>query len=374
MTQLLTHSRIDAFKVCRRKHWFSYEMGIRRESEGKALRMGSAFHDAVECLANTGDLAAACQRIYAKYEAMPDLADEQEWTYERETVLRLVCGYEWRWSHDELQHIAPEREWRLPLLNPQTGHASKTFDLAGKIDDIVGLPDGRIAVMETKLLSEELDDDSPLWKRLRIDHQISMYVNAARRLGYSADCVLYNVARKPTIKPTEIAILDDLGCKVVLDAKGERVRTQKGIWRQTGDKEQGYVLQTRPMTAGEWGDKLSDDIASRPDWYFARKEIPRLDVDLERYEAELWDIQKVMRDAQLNDRHYRTCNKETCAWCGYFDMCSTGWQSSDALPEGFVKLVQLHPELDLGGLSNGYSNAPAGTGKETEPATCAATT
>jgi hypothetical protein len=161
------------------------------------------------------------------------------------------------------------------------------------------------------------------------------------------DCVLYDVARKPTIKPSAIPQTDELGAKIVLDSSGFRARTDKGQWRQTSDSAKGYVLQTRLMTPEEWGDKLSNDIAERPDFYFARNEVARLDCDLEAYEFELWEIAQTMRDAQTNDRHYRTVSKNTCDYCAFFSLCTSGIDAGkDALPEGFVRVEDVHPELE----------------------------
>jgi hypothetical protein len=365
--QVLTHSRIDTFKVCRRRHWYAYELGIRRDTDGKARRMGSAYHDGIEALATTGSLDLACQRVYGRYDSQPDVFNEQEWLYERETVLRLICGYDWRWQDEPLNYVAAELPWKRRLINPATGAASKVFELAGKIDGIVALADGRGAVIEHKCLSEDLGSDSPLWRRLRIDHQISLYVLMARELGHRADCVLYNVCRKPTIKPTNIPVLDELGAKIVLSEFGTRVKTDRGQWRQTGDTARGFVLQTRPMTEAEWGEKLAEDIVLRPEFYYARREIARLDIDLNRYAAELWQIQKTIRDAQNHDRHYLTCNRNTCEFCDYFDICCSGQDvTSGALPEGFVKLEDLHPELE-GTFNDTYQESAAGptAGEET---------
>lgn len=344
--QLLTHSRQDSFKTCRKKHWFSYELGVRSATDAKALRMGSAFHDAVEQLSKGLPLDDACAVVYGRYEDMPEHYEPSDWGYERETVLRLVCGYQWRWGADPIEHIEAELPFEIPLTNPATGKPSRTFKRAGKIDGIIRVTESnRLAVLEHKLLSEDLGSDSPLWKRLRVDHQISGYVSAARTLGYQVDCVYYSVTRKPTVKPEQVPILDELGAKIVLNQFGDRVKTDRGLWRQTGDKERGYVLQTRMMTAEEWGEKLSNDIADRPDFYFARREIQRLDQDIAEFERELWDVQKTLRDAQLNEAWYRTCNKDTCAFCNYFDLCTTGWQPTDVLPENFVRVYDLHPEL-----------------------------
>jgi len=358
--QLLTHSRQDTFKTCRKKHFFSYELGLRPVTDAKALRMGAAYHDALENLETGGTLDSAVELVRTLY-GVVDAYDQTELDYECETVLRLVCGYVWRWESYRLEFIAAELPFEIPLRNPETGGTTPNFLLAGKIDGIVKLDDGRLAVIEHKLLSEDVASDSQLWRRLRMDHQISMYVLAARKLGYPVDAVLYNVSCKPSIKPTLVPVLDRLGAKIVLDKYGDRVKTEKGCYRQTGDTNKGYVLQTRPMLADEWGEKLANDIVSQPDRYYARMEIPRLDQDLEEYENELWDIQRTIRDAQLNNRHFRTCNKNTCGFCSYFDICSAGFDHN-SVPSGFVRLSDVNPEL---GRTNVNVIAPGTTAEET---------
>ena len=345
MKQLMTFSRQDCFKSCRRKHYYAYELALRRTTDAKALRMGSNFHQGVETLGKGGTLAEACEAVRAKYDR-PDVFDPYEWDIERETVLRLVCAYQWRWESHRLEYLAVEQSFELPLLNPKTGKRTTSFNLAGKIDGIVRMEDGRIAVKETKLFGDDIGQDAPLWRRLRMDQQISLYMHAARRIGFNVDAVLYDVARKPTIGPTSIAVTDELGAKIVLDKHGDRVRTDRGQYRQTGDKEKGYTLQTRQMTPDEWGEKLSSDIAERPDFYFQRQEVPRLEQDLEEYQRELWQIQQDVRDAQKNGLWYRTVSKQTCSFCSYFDLCSGNSPIGNVAPDGFEFLKDLHPELE----------------------------
>lgn len=346
MSELLTHSRLDCFKTCRKKHQYAYELGIRSVVDAKALRMGSAYHAGIEQLGKGLGLEEAVNAARGHYERQPDFMPDYEWSIECETVVRLLCGYEWRWSHDPIRNVATEQSFELPLRNPETGKTTPLFKLAGKIDGIVELQESnRLAVKESKLLGDDIGVESDLWRRLRIDHQISMYVLAARRLGYAVDCVYYDVTRKPTIGATAVPLIDELGTKIVLDANGERVKTDRGLWRQTGDKEKGYVLQTRPMTVDEWGEKLNEDIAARPDFYYARREIARLDQDLNEYETEIWQIKDAVRDAQKKGHHFKTANKNTCQFCNFFSMCTSGWKEGDPLPEGLQYVGNKHPEL-----------------------------
>ncbi len=342
--QLLTHSRQSSFKTCRKQHYYAYELGLRRELDGKPLRMGSAYHLGLEALANLEGIDVAVEKVREYYATCPDGWDQLEWDMEGETVIRLLCGYEWRWQNEPLEYLAAEQSFQLPLLNPDTGKPTPLFNLAGKIDGILRLQDSRLSVAENKLLGEDIGPDADLWRRLQIDSQISMYMLAARRLGYPVECVLYNVTRKPTIKPTAVSLLDELGVKIVLDRDGNRVKTKTGYYRTTGDTALGYVVQTRPMTTEEWGEKLNDDIYARPDYYYVRKEIARLDCDLKEYEQDLWSIQQTIREAQKTNRWFRSAGK-SCDWCSYFGPCTSNFQPSDPLPEGFVFVEDRHPEL-----------------------------
>ena len=358
--QLLTHSRQDAFKVCRRKHWFAYEIGLRKTVDAKALRMGSAYHAAIEQL-NTATLPEtaleqAVDTVRAVYDNCPEMIEPLEWAYECETVIRLACGYQWRWADDRMEHVVSEQSFCLPLLTPATGRPTPNCQLAGVIDGIERLEDGRLACREAKLFGEDLGPDAPFWRRLRIDHQLSIYLIAARQLGHEVATVLYDVTRKPTIAPTSVPILDDDGMKVVLDQNGMRVFTKQNKPRQTGDVKQGWVLQSRPMTTEEWGDKLTGDIVHRPDYYYARAEVARLDSELDECRQELWEVQQAIREAQRAGRWYRTCNRNTCSFCAYFDLCTCGYNPKiDPLPDGFEVVQDVHPEL-----GDRHARTPAG--------------
>jgi len=360
--ELITHTRQNSFKTCRRQHHLAYELGLRRIDDARALRMGDAFHGGIEQLAKGEALEVACEAVRGKYTRCPALADPTEYACELETVLRLVCAYQWRWQGDSLAYVAVELPFQLPLVNPQTGKASRWCNLGGKMDGVVRLEDGRLAVKESKLLGDDISSDSELWRRMRMDQQISLYMIAARDLGYPVEAVLYDVARKPTIKPNDVAVLDELGAKIVLSSNGVRVKTERGVWRQTGDKERGFVLQTRPMKPDEWGEKLSSDIAERPDYYFARVEVARLDQDLDEFRSELWDIQQLIRDAKNKNRHYRTVNRNTCPYCPYFDICAGFLDVSKVAPAGFEFVYDKHPELGRQGeIDDGNSNSPTET-------------
>lgn len=359
--QKLTHSRMQAFKTCPKKHYYSYELGIRPIETAKPLRLGSAVHLGLDLRKQGKSGAEAVLAAMKPYDNRPAWADDDEkaheWEVERETVGCLLSGYFWRWEIPDLapelsiaEVVASEFAFDLPIKNPDTRSASRLFRLAGKIDGIVRLGDGRLAILEHKTVSEDIDPVADYWVRLRMDQQISLYMLAARAMGHNVQTVLYDCIRKPTIRPERVPLLDENGVKIVVDtATGERVRSKDGKkWRESGDAAQGFTLQSRIQTPQEFAEKLMADITERPDWYFARQEIPRLASDLDEFSAELWQIQQNIRLAQIDGRNYR--NTGACKFnnskCAYFNVCHPTIDPTQ-IPSGFVRVTNVHPELEL---------------------------
>lgn len=346
---LITHSRSQCAKTCLRKHHYAYNLGLRRERASQPLRMGAAFHKGKELLRKGVPAAEALEEAIKPYENVPDGCDPLDWAIEREKVFRLLHAYLHIYVNDALIILCTERPFKLPLINPETGHASTRFKLGGKIDGIVMLPDGRLAVDETKTTGQSIEFGSDYWAKIQtVDEQITRYMYAARALGYEVACVHYDVIRKPGIAPKQIPLLDESGCKVVLDADGKRVMNKNGTPKQSGSTEQGWTLQSRIETATEYGDRLTQDIFERPQFYFCRKEITRTDADIQEWVVEQWQQQKLLAECENTGRHFK--NTSACLMpyrCEFADVCfSGGYTPGQTLPQGFRLVDNVHPELE----------------------------
>jgi hypothetical protein len=104
----------------------------------------------------------------------------------------MLRGYDARWLEDTVLYdvLAVEEEFSTPLVNPETGSASRTWTLGGKVDAIVReKATGRVLLVEHKTTSEAIGPGSEYWRRLRIDAQVSIYFDGAAailsRLGLS---------------------------------------------------------------------------------------------------------------------------------------------------------------------------------------------
>jgi len=206
----LTCSQIKCARKCLRKHLLAYILAIRTEDVPKYFRIGKVFHKALDFRAQGLDIDDSIIRALTDYdEGLLQLKGE-EWkkrVVEREVIARLIAGYFWRWQEmdKEIEVVASELPFELPIYNPVTNKADSVFVIAGKIDKIIKLADGRLAVMEHKTTSDDIVVTSDYWRRLRIDIQISIYYLAARMLGYQVETILYDVVRKPSYsKPKQL--------------------------------------------------------------------------------------------------------------------------------------------------------------------------
>lgn len=357
MTRKLTNSMRSTWNSCHRKYKFSYVDLIKRNKTAEALSFGTAFHSMMEVYwakmlpmdsekldGNVYVEDIICE-IANKYAL--DNCDE----YAAKTLLALFDGYVARYLQEDRQNyscVCVEAEFNTPLLNPENGGAgqSKTFHLAGKIDGIIAKKaDGSICILEHKTTSLDIDPASDYWLKLPIDGQVSGYYLGASSIGYKAESCLYDVIRKPTIKPSHsIPVLDENGLKVVVDAEGNRAYNKNGTPRQSEDASKGLFMQKRDETADEWFDRLSADIKNNLDKYFQRMEIYRSETDLEDYLFDMWSLSKELIEAERTGHFSR--NPNGCAQygtCEFFGVC-TNCESIDD-PLLFVKKEKANEEL-----------------------------
>lgn len=321
---LLTASRQRAYRQCPRQHHLRYERGIVPARDGEALYFGSAVHKALEAWwlqHQTPDPQTdALTRALA---ALPVDLD----AYDRARAEAMLCGYDARWSGwaAGVEVIGAECEFRSPLRNPETGAASRTWQLAGKLDALVRLADGRIAVIEHKTASEDAGPGSVYRSRLLLDGQVSQYLEGVAALGYPTDLVVYDVLRKPAVKPLRATPPD------------ARKYTKAGAL-YAGQRE-------ADETPDEYRARCAEAIAADPEGYLVHVEVVRLEEERAEYRFDVWQLARTIRESELAHRAPR--NPDGC-WrygsaCPYWDAC-TGTASLDDETR-FRKVESVNPEL-----------------------------
>lgn len=334
---LLTVSRMKTFRRCAREDHFKYEIGYRATTEAEALRFGTLMHLGLEAWFKSGaDLEQTIAALRAGV-----AADE----YELVRAEELMRGYHFRWCDEPMTVLAVEEQFRTALRNPETGGKSRTFDLGGKIDAVVQREDG-VYIVEHKTTSEDLGIGSPYWERLRIDAQVSVYFAGAKSLGFEVIGCIYDVIRKPTIRPKQVPLVDADGVKIVLDKAGVRVRTKDDKkWRESADAKLGYELQSRQETAEEFRMRLRNDIAENPDKYYQRGTVVRLEEEERDAAFDNWQTAELVRASRRRGRQLR--NVDACMRysrpCEFFDVCTGAASLEDE--SRFRRVEHVNEEL-----------------------------
>jgi hypothetical protein len=248
----------------------------------------------------------------------------------------LMTGYHHRWIDEDWTVESVEQEFHIPIFNPHSKRRSQLYTHAGKFDGVVS-KNGDPYLLEHKTCREEISPGSPYWTRLSIDTQISGYLLASWHLGIRLNGVLYDVIRKPEIRPKR------LGLKETSMVRISGLYCNQRLSPET--YQQFSLAKDFRETPEMFEARLTQDTLERPDWYFGRQLVTRLEKELLTYAEELWRTAKDMHAAQSSGDDRR--NDKACFAfhrpCEYLGLCAGHDQPSGAQ---WRQLPMLHPELE----------------------------
>ena len=192
---LLTHSRLQCYRRCPREHHYRYVQLRRPAAAAPALRFGTLVHAGLEAWWHAVENHTT-HRQCAFADALDAAASRLGCdAYELARAQALLCGYETLYGGRGWQAIHVEHQFRAPLpcqpgpldgpWSTARGADLRGWMLAGKLDVLARTPTGEVVVVEHKTSSMPLDPGGPYWQRLRLDGQISLYLEGARALGYA---------------------------------------------------------------------------------------------------------------------------------------------------------------------------------------------
>ncbi|NDD52845.1 hypothetical protein EBZ39_03025 [bacterium] len=235
--------------------------------------------------------------------------------YDRATIDALITGYREHYARDTFRAVAIEQEFRLPIFNPHSKRVStsKTYEYSGKIDLLVDDPmqPGKIWLMDHKTTSEDIENQaSPFWMRLRNATQPTHYQLALKQLGLEIDGCVWDVIKKPTIRPRKLTKEE----KKELEMFG----TYHGVLI-----DMGYVPDAEQPE--HYAARVLSDIRATPGKYFQRQIVPRTNEDLYEYASELFGISTRIRECETDGRFYKTGEPHSCTLynrtCEYLPLC-----------------------------------------------------
>jgi hypothetical protein len=297
---VLTSSSIRCYRSCQRKYKHRYVDKREGLEKSGALRFGTATHLALEAIWKTKQRKGEQEEaLRAGLAAIDGLSDP----YDVARCRAMVTGYVQRWYPMDIEILAVEVEYKDKVLNPETMSRSRTWVHRGKIDAIVRVGEGTF-IMEHKTSSEDIGAGSAYWSKLRVDDQISNYLRGATVLGFEPQGCIYDVLKKPKLRPRKATAMEKRKYK----ADGSLYGNQR--------KED----ETPP----EFFHRVMEAIAESPEAYYRQATVVRFGKEIEAANLDLWHTGKQIADSKKNDRWPRnpnSCflfNKE----CEYFPVCS----------------------------------------------------
>jgi hypothetical protein len=248
----------------------------------------------------------------------------------------LIAGYDKRWKHIEYAVDEVEGLVTSDLWNPETERKSRSFRIAGKLD-VTGST-GRRIIFDHKTTSSEINDpNAPYWRQLIVEGQASHYLLLEWLNGRKADEAIWDVMRKPGIRPKEVA------------KKDRELTFSSGYYfgRPLSEFSLNALRESSREDFEMYEARLAYDcMEDRPEWYFQRRSVPRLDADLHEYATDLWGHSQDILYARRENRWPR--NSGACMLygtpCKFLGICS-GYDTPES--DNWKRKEQVHNELPM---------------------------
>ncbi len=247
-------------------------------------------------------------------ESCPDYADE------RARLVATKCrglmkGYNARWLSADYVPLSIEDTLVSPLFNPATQRQSRRFKMGGK-RDLTATESGRRVLFDHKTTSDSIEDpDGTFWRQLAIEGQVDHYLLLSLLHGQKFDFAVWDVIKKPTISPKKLTKKDRAAIASLGEYCGSQVSEVAKKWVVDNDRETHELYEVR---------LANDCINERPNFYFQRRTVSRMDYEVLEYAEELWMHQQNIGETRKNERWVR--NPGACMMygspCRYLGICS----------------------------------------------------
>ena len=336
---LLTSSRMKTWRSCPRRHYYQYELARASHGpESAASALGTTVHAALEAwwctwrdLGGYGALDAA---LYAARGDEDAEADRERDPYTVALTQALVIAYDARWSRwaASVEVLGVEAPFVAPLEHPTLGLRARRWAVAGKMDVLLRLSDGRVAIVDHKVTASDARVGSDWRRKLTLDPQVSTYFGGAEALGHPAGLALWDVIQRPALKPYK-AVAE---VKLKLDGTP---RAGQRLADETPDEYQERLIA-----------RLADE---GPEAALAHVEVVRTEQEREAHAWALWHTVREIEESRAavracdGDARAVTQNAGACmaygSPCPYLPVCE-GTASIDD-PTRYRRLPVAHAEL-----------------------------
>jgi hypothetical protein len=319
-----TYSMWNLFRNCRKAAHWRYVLELVPLEKDRHLSFGSLIHECLEVWHRGRDFAAALDVIDR---TCPNRAQEEDQRRVWHLATAMMRGYAARYAQEEFDVVALEKDFEGEIINPETGAASRSFTLAGKVDGIVRIGDEHF-LLEHKTAAAV---DAGYLERLWTDFQVTLYAYYVEQaLGIRIAGVLYNILVKARLQQGAGETEEEFAAR-----RAELIAKSK-----TG---KSTAKRRLPESDDEFQARLAAKYAEpemfhRETLYISRDQFTTL-------RSELWELTQAFLDARRRDVWYQ--NTSFCFQygkpCPYFALCRSG--GSPNVLENFYERRPPHEEL-----------------------------
>lgn len=226
----VSHSEVDSFLLCRRKHYYGYVKSYQRVRESSSLAMGSAGHRVLEVFYKTILDAGTTLADQAKAVTKATLAAKQEMDYlAREVEIPSNRANIFQTLNDFYFPNEPfvANGWLVQGVEKQFNleyDAENNLQYPFVVDLIVVSPEGQTVVVDHKFVYDFYTYEASI-----MQPQIPKYIGALRALNYKIDYGMYNMVRTRKMKESDFTSMCHL-----LAVKPEPIRVKQVFMEQIG--------------------------------------------------------------------------------------------------------------------------------------------
>jgi len=318
-----TNSSLACARRCLTEYDLNYNLRLTPDhDDAEARDVGTLWHDAHEARTKGGD----------PFEVISKRAPSSLWS---EKLRRMFAAYEWYYQDQSFDVIDAEGRFSFDV-------GGKTF--RGRRDLRIRDKDGRKGLLERKTTSSDIGDDSMYWAKLPLDTQVGLYAISDEEVPVF---IVYDVVRKPTIRPKALAKKD-----------AGRMRKEALASPDKGGVYYDEHFSLDEIDAAElngqetdrmYGARLTADMGDQPEKYFRRMPVYRSAEDFQTLIDNVLQQAELIEYAQAYQLMHR--NPDSCqdfGRCQYFALCSNNIrpQAGDPAPDGYHFRGVAHRELD----------------------------
>ena len=340
MKQILTFSAAKKFQSCHKSYYNRYRKNLVPLEQNETLFLGSTIHNALELWYKRDPLdlvspAPSGATIHFKInklidEAYPLRVSDEKQKRDWHLAKAMMGGYINQNPREDFQIIDTELEFTVPIINPNTNRASRTFELMGKADALVMLNDS-FYIMEHKTTALITGDYIEI---LPMDFQINLYTLALSRYkNIPIAGVIYNVIQKSKIRQkqgeTETAF---------------EIRRQELIKKS----KTGKTSAKRQLPESDESFQYRLQSVYEDPKMFHREILYISNEDIRRTQHQVWEITQEILNTQR--RGVWSQNTDNCfkyhSPCMYFPLCRA--HDNPNIKDNLFKELPPHSELSVG--------------------------